>query len=387
MKRVLGYLVVLWSIGVPVAYGVNVSISSLREEVFAQRGFGTAPWTYADGTPVKAQERMRVVAVRATNSYADSARLEEELRRVKTGEATVEVDALGNVVPTGFQPCLGFDVDTFEGVETERTVLPCVEHSTKASVVPLGKAPIEGAVGIGTSTVSLVENGTPVAVPDVMGSTWVFIPPEGNPGDGWWLFLVVEDTRSGQGLIPSASAVARAGSLAAVVMDDCTGEVGKASPVRLLDGASAPVSNGYVSAPKTPMRATALPATVVAESGTAYSEPEQIEALFTPAFSGFAREADGIRLSFAETADGKTQSRLAGEPVPEGLLYSVFTATSLVGPWKTLDAVIGEKGLALDDEKGYTRRQLSDLSGRVLPIFEDKTRFYRVQQSTTSQGE
>lgn len=372
------------------ARGVSVSIHSLREDIFAQRGFGTAPWTYADGTPIKAWERMRVVAVRATNSYADSSRYKEEERRVKAGEASVEVDALGSVVPTGFEPCLGLDEDTFAGFETERTVLPCTEQNSRKDAVPVGVAPIEGAVGTGKSTVSIVENGSLVSIENVMVSVWAFVPPEGAMGDSWWLFLLVEDTRTGKALTPNASAMMRAGSLAAAVMDNCTGGAEAASPIAVSAGAP-PMGGGYgdayVSAPTSPMTATVLPAAVTAASGTTYTEPAQIEALFAPAFAAFAQETDGFRLTFAETADGKPQSRLKDEPVPEGLLYSVFTATSLAGPWKTLDAVIREKGLALDDEKGYTRCQLSDLSGKVLPTFEDKTRFYRVQQSTTSQGE
>lgn len=378
------------------SYTVNVFIHSLRDEAFAKRGYSVEPWAYADGTPVGEGERFRLIAVEATSSANHNATFREAFAKeqslVKSGEARVVLDAMGGIQLVGFPP--RYEFPSSEPI-AERTVLEAVSQGAASVTQIIGRGLAAGTIGTANAAKVIVaptdDDGEPQTITGVTRSTWNFThPSSGKLGSGWWLFVVVEDSRSGVALAPNATPW-RVASSSAAVMDDCTlASVDGAKPL-FCPNSGAPMgdayNNAYVSAPTSPMTATALPAAVTAASGTTYTEPAQIEALFAPAFAAFAQETDGFRLTFAETADGKPQSRLKDEPVPEGLLYSVFTATSLAGPWKTLDAVIREKGLALDDEKGYTRCQLSDLSGKVLPTFEDKTRFYRVQQSTTSQGE
>lgn len=375
---------------------VTVSVYSLRDAAFADRGYPVEPWVYADGTSVGAGERFRLVAVQATANVSSGiykTAFEEEQRLIQSGEARVELDALGKIRLVGFPDRLEFSSDA--PIASRETLEAVSQGAVHSAVQTVASGLAEGTVGAGNKTPILLPSTDSLAeqwVANVTGSTWNLTrPSSGKIGSGWWLFLVVEDSRAGVAMVPGAAS-GRVACASAVVMDDCAGvSVAEAKPLFVPNNGMPPIGGGYntayVAAPTAPMRPTALPSAVTTASGATYSAPEQIEALFTPAFSDFVCEGNGLRLVIAETSDGKPQSRLDGESVPEGLLYSVFTSTSLAGPWKSLDAVIGEKGLALGDEKGYTRCQLSDLSGRVLPTFEDKTRFYRIQQSATIQGE
>lgn len=373
----------------------TVTCYSPSGAAFEERGYSVKPWTYADGTPVKAGERFRLIAVQATSS-ADFFNYKEAYEREKalilSGEARVELDVLGNIRLVGFP-------DRYEFPSTEpvpeRVTLEGREQGTEEVTQVVGSGLAEGTIGTGTQSLVLetVDTFESQTVDSVTGSIWNVTPPSGTMplGSGWWLFLVVEDTRSGVALTPNAEAPWHVASVGAVVMDTCTKTAATAEPLFCPASIMGPIGGGYpstyVEAPRVAMRSASLPDSVTTENGKTYSDLESIEALFSPALGGFASEGDGFRLTLAETAEGKPQSLLEGEPVQDGFLYSVFTATSLVGPWENLDEVAKKKGVAKVDEKGYTRACLSDLDGKLLPSFGDKTRFYKVQPFTVNQGE
>lgn len=371
----------------------SVIVHSLQDSAFARRGFDTRPWTYADGAPIRPGERLRLVAVRASDALYFSSK---EASAVRDGTATVTLDALGNVVPVGF-PVGHIENDDFEPVElTDRQVVFGERNGYPGvTTVAVAQGLPEGSIGTATRTCTVKPDATLDSVASVEGvaySAWSINPPDVGPDAQWWLFLMVEDTRQGEDMTPNVNSPARAGVTAAVVMNDCSTVLEpQATPLQLgmfpVQGMTA-----YVSAPAAPMGTPRLPAAVTAASGTTYDAPAQIEALFSPTLSGLDPAtnpedgSEGFRLTLAETADGKPMSRQEGEPVPDGLLYSVFTASSLAGPWEPLDDAIAQKSLATQSEKRYTRILLSDLRNVFLPKWDD-TRFYRIQQSTTAQGE
>lgn len=371
----------------------TVTCYSPSGAAFEERGYSVKPWTYADGSPVKAGERFRLIAVQATSS-ADFSNYKEAYEREKalilSGEARVELDVLGNIRLVGFPDRYAFP--SKEPV-SERMTIEGRKQVTQEVAQVVGANLAEGTIGTGTYPLDLEKVGAfeSQTVDSVTGSIWNVTPPPPSGtiplGSGWWLFLVVEDTRSGATLTPNAKAPWHVASVGAVVMDTCTKTAAMAEPLFCPSG-GLPMGAGYdfayVEAPSVAMKSVSLPDSVTTKSGKTYSDLASIEALFSPVLGGFVPEGEGFRLTFPIAADGATQSRLEGESVPEGFLYSVFTATTLEGPWKTLDAVAAEKGLAPNDENGYTRVCLDELNGKVLPSFGDKTRFYKVQPSTAN---
>ena len=373
----------------------TVTCYSPSGAAFEERGYSVKPWTYADGTPVKAGERFRLIAVQATSS-ADLFNYKEAYEREKalilSGEARVELDVLGNIRLVGFPERYQFPKE--EPIVGQREVLEGRAQTTeteKPVTQTIGSGLAEGTVGTGVESLTF-KDGTGVTVPAVTGSRWNVTPPAGvyPMGSGWWLFILVEDTRVGVAGMPDAEAPWHVASVGAVVKSSCTDPTKKDVPLHhAVVGTPLPPMGGgydtaYVEAPQGSMQASSLPDSIKTASGATYSDTASIEALFSPALGGFVSEGEGFRLTFPVAEDGTPQSRLEGESVPEGLLYSVFTATTLEGPWKTLDAVAAEKGLALKDENGYTRIRLDELNGKVLPSFGDKTRFYKVQPSTAN---
>lgn len=405
MKRIFGCCLCLAAAASALAQGVfqpgtvSLTIASPLARVFADRGYPTAPWTYADGAPIAQGERFRLVAVRATAKTA--ADFDAERALVLDGTARVVIDASGAPVPVGFpETCLGAN-----GQAVERQV---VEGRAQTDGNPttqrVGPVP-GGALATGTSSCTLSASGghaqESVSVPS---STWNLTTPldNGMPINppNWWLFLVAEDTRASEGL-PSGDASWRVASASAPVWTPCRTTAAQAEPLLHESSIGMPsltidYDNAYVAAPGADaMRPTQLPESVVDASGATHTDAAEIEALFSPALAGLspvpatrsAQTVEGLRLTLALTPDGRPQSLLNGQPVPDGLLYSVLTATALEGPWESLDAAVGKKGLAQEEGKGYTRLQLSDLSGKILPSLGDKTRFYQVRQSKTNEGE
>ncbi len=375
------------------AFAHSVIVHSLQDPAFARRGFDARPWTYADGIPIRPGERLRLVAVRASDAWYLSS---EERAAVRDGTATVTLDALGNVVPVGF-PVGVIENEELEAVElTDRQVVFGERNGHPGeTVVAVASGLPEGSIGTATETCTVKPDAALDSVTSVEGvaySAWSINPPDVGANAQWWLFLIVEDTRQGEGMAPDVDSPARAGVTAAVVMNDCSTTLEPQATPLLLGMFPVQGMTAYVSAPAVPMGTPCLPAAVTAASGTTYDPPAQIEALISPTLSGLEPASDpeggaeGFRLTLAETADGKPVSRQEGEPVPDGLLYSVFTASSLAGPWEPLDDAIAQKSLATRSEKRYTRVQLSDLRNVFLPKWDD-TRFYRIQQSTTAQGE
>lgn len=412
MKQLLGALFCLFAVvcaSAQVSSVVTVHVYSLRDDAFAKRGFDIAPWTYGDGATVVPGERFHLVAVQATaKPIADippyekyTAAFNEEQKRVLSGDARVEIDATGTPRLVGFPECLSYNKGAPIMVSREIRLGVSQRGQATTQRVATGHAP--GAIGVGSSSIYFSEippeGGDPVKVEvkNVPKSVWNVELPRIESSmvmqSPWWLFIVVEDTRAGSTMTPPAGDVAwRAASASALVMEECSVPAEAAKPLLHLAGGAVmgdSYQEAYVVAPLRPMTPTALPSSITVD-GVVYTDPAQIERLFTPALAGFEQDAEtgGFTLSFAQTEDGKPKNALNGGAVPDGLLYTVYTATRLDGPWQTLDEALKDKPLATFTERCYTRLQLPDLGRVVLPAWrEDTARFYSVRQLKIGKGE
>lgn len=390
MKNMFRFCLIASLLSAAIARGVEITVYSPQNEEFKSDGvvsgsvIDTTPWCYADGSFVKAGERIRLVAVRCS-PY--SSQFSQEKQDVLNGKASVALDVNGTPVPVGFAPL----TDPFEGVPVERTVIFGQSESTESNSASVVSGAISGAIGSSTGTFtvppSLLESGE-ATIPNVAHSLWKVVPEGDDPSYAWWLFLIVEDTRCGDKWDPSTSLVAGAGCMVAPVLKDIDEAMGGNTPEPLMLSSMGPPPNrAYVEAGRIAYHEVSLPSRVTTENGE-YTDSDDIEQLYTPVLSAFTQVEGGFKLSIAERGEGQYQSRLDGEVVPEGALYDIVTATSLKdASWESLDAVLEKKSLAPPAGMRYTRLQLNGLSDVFLPIMDDKTRFYKVQRSTMTQGE
>lgn len=392
MKNMFRFCLIASLLSAAIARGTVVVVHSPQNERFGKEGsvVDIAPWHYADNVPVLAGERFRLVAVRGYSMYSPN--FGKEKAAILNGTASVTLDALGNPVPRGFG-----NLEDMEGKIIERkAVLGSLNGTSgKQTSSVVSENVLQGAIG--NEGVVFEVNGESIS--GVARSLWSVTPPENDtsvtdPMLAWWVFLVVEDTRCGEGWVPNASLEASGGCMVAPVLKDVGAAMGgvKQYPLSLsLSQMDPPAEKAYVEARYIVCHEVLLPSRVTIEDNGGdreYTDAGDIERLYTPVLSAFTQVEGGFKLSIAERGEGQYQSRLDGEAVQKGVLYDIVTTTSLKdASWESLDAVLEKKSLAQPAGMRYTRLQLNGLSDVFLPIMDDKTRFYKVQRSTMTQGE
>lgn len=330
------------------------------------------PGVYGDGVAFAVGERVRCVAVSTEKSGDARTREVQEILQTMP----IELDATGKVTATG---CLA---------GATIVDVPCYGSGVAAKY---SVTETEGYIGAGK--VSFSDTGLDALLRGQMGDAYVeekatpydywnanVLADETLAGKNFYLFVIIEDTRSGTGL-PGAGTVAYG---VALIMQDVyelahtradwttfnySACVLTASPVMM--------SAGYDFCFLSPvvMKALALPETLVV-GGETY-RGEDVEKVLSPALGAWTLTEAGWTLTLATTEAGKVESQIPGVAVPDYLRYTVMTKTDLTADWVPLDKV-------LDNTSGnvYTRLRLVDLGSLVLPTMDgESSRFYKIEQA------
>lgn len=337
---------------------------------YAQLKFG--PGAYGDGAAFAVGERVRCVAVSTEKSGA--ARTSEVQEILQT--MPLELDATGKVTATG---CLAgatiVDVPYYgSGVAAERSVT-ATEGYIGAGMAAFVDAGVDNLLKVQMGDAYVAEKSTPY---DYWNAN--VLADEKFDGKNFYLFVIIEDTRSGTGS-PGAGTVAYG---VALIMKDIY-ELAHTTrdwstfnySACVLSAGSLLMSTIYDFCFLSPvvMKELALPETLVV-GGETYSG-EDVEKVLSPALGAWTLTEAGWALTLATTEAGDVESQIPGVAVPDYLRYTVMTKANLSEDWVPLDK-------ALDNASGnvYTRCRLVDLGSLVLPTVNgDTSRFYKIEQA------